>query len=246
MALHLDTANSQTVDFGNLAYMNNQSTLTICIWMKKDVAGGRVVINKGNSSTSEMAILCNTDGIVYFIMRNGSAVSATVTLDDDLWHHYAMVFDGAKSGDARCLGYIDCVDQSLSWSAAPAATTPTNTRSFFTGLFERSSLYGDGDYAEPRIYSEALASSQIITDCTGFRPEQPQGHWSLGVSSPEADYSGNNNPGTRVGTPVLPLIAGNPPIGDVWGEYASNEDGIGGVPVSGPPVGTLSMMGFGR
>lgn len=214
MAIHLASSTNDTVSFGDLAYMDGKSTLTITAWMKKDATSGRVVIGKGNTITNEMSILCNTDGNTYFIMRNGTTSIATIAFDNALWNYYAMVFDGAQAGNARCLCYINGVDQSGSWSATPAATTPTNARQFYAGLFERASIYSDGDFGEIRVYSEALTPQQIKTDYRGLIPIGTQGYWPLGLATSEPDFSGNFNYGTRNGSPAVSTQG--PPIGPAW------------------------------
>src|SRR5207247_1258608 len=125
-------------------------------------------------------------------------------------NYYAMVFDGTQSGDSnRLKGYVDGVQQSLSFGVGAIPATLGNGGNFNIGRDPYLTSFGPGYYslgsiADVQVYNRALSGSEIsqIKTAPGAVTSGLIGFWPLSSASSGPDYSGQNNNGTVYGATI--------------------------------------------
>ncbi len=237
----------QWIGCGDVASLSGVSTFTLTAWMKRTSANDPVEIYKiYNDSSDLIGITQFTDGNLYFLVYNGGASYGYVANNTTDWVHVALVFDGGETGNDRVRGYVNGALASLSYSGSFPATTDDNASDLELGRVDLSTdRFSDGCIAEVRIYTDALTLGQIKTDYTGLiAGNSLANHWRLGVADPEPCWAGSDDGGALVNTPA---IADHPPVMNPYGMDDSfiSAEFVTPTP-TGPPVGTLSMMGVGR
>jgi hypothetical protein len=166
--------NGQTIDFdgsndnvalGTLLPIQGVNKLTLSAWMKRNSAYEKVEIGKqvsGGSNT--VALEFWDDGLLYFGLSPSSAYAGGyVSLNDTAWHHVTMVFDGTQSTNAtRLKGYVDGVQQTLTFDGTVPTLTTTNTTGFNIGVL--AGAYTGGLIDDVRVYTRALSTTEVQTD----------------------------------------------------------------------------------
>jgi len=140
------------------------SEVTISAWMKRrSTAGGKYVLlgRENGAYTDALNIQMWDDGLIYFMPDNPGF--ATAASNDTNWHHVVMVFNGNLSGDSnRLKGYIDGVEQSLSYAATIPATTEVMTDPFVIGeTVPDGGSFTDGFIDDVRVYNRALSIDEV-------------------------------------------------------------------------------------
>ncbi|HSW92443.1 MAG TPA: DUF4038 domain-containing protein [Patescibacteria group bacterium] len=150
---------SDNVALGNITQINNVSQVTLATWMKRSAAGAKVFVGK-QASNQDLGIEAYSDGKIYFDMSKGSSAYGTITLNDTAWHHIALVFDGAQTGNAnRLKAYVDGVQKTLTFSGTVGTTTTTNTTAFNIG--KMSGEYSSGQVDDTWLYARALNQAEV-------------------------------------------------------------------------------------
>ena len=74
-----------------------------------------------------------------------------------------MVFDGSQTGNPnRLKGYVDGVEQSLSFNANPVpSTTPTNSAYLYIGYDNLHNISANGKIDDVRIYNRPLSAQEV-------------------------------------------------------------------------------------
>jgi len=154
------------VDLPQFDALNAASALTITSWFQRASTSAKVVVfanTRDTTATNDRTyIVAWTDGNIYFILSNGSGAYGFCAQNDALWHHVAMVFDGAQSTNAdRLKAYIDGSPVSLTFSGTIPATTWNNTATTpKIGRLEGMD-YSSGSQKDVRVYDVALTADQI-------------------------------------------------------------------------------------
>ena len=158
------------ISTGDIAEMNNVSALSISGWIKPDMASGADVIYSKDGGDGDNRILCyidvsGTDLYVEYedggINQYGKYESFTTATYQNVWTHFAIVFDGSGSANAdRLKLYLNGVNQTLAFTGTiSATTTDANGEDFLIG--RSGSDYFDGNLAQLRIYNRALSRKEI-------------------------------------------------------------------------------------
>lgn len=156
---------SDYVDMGNIPGMLGLTSFTFEAWIKRTAANDYVLLGKTGSGWYDQTSIevwnnGNVSGVFLIGAAGGDGAFAT---NDTSWHHIAYVFDGSQTGNAnRLRGYLDGVQQTLSFGGTIPATTTSDTGAFRLGLVE--GLYSNGSIDEVRIYNRALTTTEIQTD----------------------------------------------------------------------------------
>jgi prepilin-type N-terminal cleavage/methylation domain-containing protein len=162
-AVLTSAGSNQYVGVPNIAQLNGASRATIVGWMKRSVANGDVFVGEYGGGAGGFDFDADTDGNLYFELFNGgSGVQPTVALNDTNWHHIALVYDGTQSGNAaRMKGYVDGVQQTLTFGGTVPATIPILAVQFQMGNYStRTTSAGMADAV--RVYSRALSTAEIL------------------------------------------------------------------------------------
>lgn len=102
-----------------------KSLLTVAAWIKRGPSGEAAWISrKGVSDLTSVLIGPHTsaDGKAFFWVANGFDSYGTTPVAGNDWHYYCMVYDGSQAGNAKVLGYVDGIQQTLTYSG----TLPTS------------------------------------------------------------------------------------------------------------------------
>ncbi len=160
---------SDTADYGDVNNKFDSVTkLTVTAWFKKPSVGGKVYIaTKGsgaNATRFELSAL--TDGLIYFVVRNGVLSTASTYSNDTNWHHVALVFDGTQTGNAnRLKGFIDGTARALTFSnTVPSSTGNYGTAKLYSGYHEWFNLYSAGYVDQMRVFDYPLTAAQVANN----------------------------------------------------------------------------------
>ena len=100
------------VDIGDIPDVNDIARVTLAAWIKRDALGAPVLLGKQTGGGRDLSIRAAADGRLYAGVGNGLTASGSVLLNDTLWHHVALVFDGTLLGNANRLKiYVDGVQR---------------------------------------------------------------------------------------------------------------------------------------
>ena len=193
---------------------------TIAFWFQSgNVNSGPSYIAEGNGSGQWAIIYGYTAKQIQFY--NGGAVMANtgITIADTNWHHVAYRKDasGSSSWDMFLDGTKTIINSSIAFSLPAVA-------SFYLLNADNSESPCQCSIGDMVIYNSAIPDSEVQALAAGNRPgftAPPQLYWPLsGTSSQEPDASGNNHPGTVLGSiqsvpgpPYVPLARRTVPTG---------------------------------
>ncbi|MFA6341166.1 MAG: LamG-like jellyroll fold domain-containing protein [Candidatus Paceibacterota bacterium] len=156
------------INLGDMPSVENQSALTVSLWMKATTLSTlKFLIGKAGSTLAEscFAIETGTAGEKLIFGLNSATdnyaqtVSGVITAGS--WHHVAMVFDGTQTGNTnRLRGYVNGVLLNLVYNLTiPTVTLSTNSDLHIGS--SNSTRYFNGLIDDVRIYQSALSSSEI-------------------------------------------------------------------------------------
>lgn len=133
---------------------------SVIMTMRATASGNLCGGGKGSSNSLRWELVKYSDGNVYYLICNGGVTYGSVAFTDALWHTYAMVYNGAGSGNAgRLQGYVDGRPRTLSFSGTIPATTASVANTFGIGRIPGDVLYyATGHIAATWIYSRALSA----------------------------------------------------------------------------------------
>ncbi len=143
------------------------SALTISMWFKRGAAGAVLQTGQDSSGVDTLGIATGSDGKVYFDLSPtaGFAEGGTtaVTANDTNWHLATLVYDGTQAGNAaRLKGYIDGVQQALTFTGSAVPATSTNNAQLYYIGGEGGSDVDYGTIDDVRIYSRALSAADVV------------------------------------------------------------------------------------
>ena len=147
---------------------------TVAAWIKYPNQPGSspnefdAIVSYGNNTTSNRWTfrVSDTGAITPYQLRleaSGGGVNAPTLLNDDAWHHVAVVQSGGTLGTVSL--YVDGALQSVAYNgggAALAINTVTGANTLTIGGSLHSAAYNFlGSIDEVRMYDEALTQSQV-------------------------------------------------------------------------------------
>ena len=212
----LDFGGTDYIDCGVVSAVENVSSFSMSVWVYPTNGSLKSVI--GNWGNPYVGVEIGTSsGAVYFTVDSdtgGSGYGATPSgLSNSNWAHLVLVFDGSGSGDSgRLKGYINGVEQTLSYTGTIPATTAAPNRAFRIG----DQHVGNGligNISNAAIFNSALTSTQVSTLFNFGTPEtaisfSPTSWWKLDnlitglLDSGSASNNGTNNGTAQVNTSV--------------------------------------------
>lgn len=143
------------------------STNTTAVWIKAETDASiyRILFSDETGSAGYSCYLDETTGILICRFNYDVYLTSGVALNDNTWHHVALVIDNST---ATATIYVDgtarqSASATLSPSSAPlrlGALAGNSVNYLFKGLMD-----------DVRIYSSALAASEIATLAAGGGPE---------------------------------------------------------------------------
>ena len=145
---------------------------------------GTFIICLQNSSTEVFSAL-RTDG-----GRNAEVSTGTPAANDGRWHHVALVYDPAKTGEDLVVSYLDGVKLPTSGSYTDSNLWMIRDNSFFVGARANYQLYATAEFDDVRIMPYALSPSEFQKAPS---VNAPVAHWNFGSATPLVDITGNGN-----------------------------------------------------
>ena len=142
-----------------------QTALTLSYWNKRSSLEGAIGQDNGGTSNTRISIAPWDDGNVYFsIGSDTSDDDGYIVLTDTNWHLYTMVFDGTGVGNVgRLHGYLDGVEQTLTFQGTIASHTTSTATTFQVGDGLSNQTSFSGYYDDIRIYDRALTAAEVAT-----------------------------------------------------------------------------------
>ncbi|MDB4780191.1 LamG domain-containing protein [Planctomycetota bacterium] len=206
----LDFGGTDYIDCGVVSAVENVSSFSMSVWVYPTNGALKSII--GNWGNPYVGVEIGTSsGAVYFTVDSdtgGSGYGATPSgLSNSNWAHLVLVFDGSGSGDSgRLKGYINGVEQTLSYTGTIPATTAAPNRAFRIG----DQHVGNGligNISNAAVWNTPLSASQALTLFNFGAPEtnisfNPTHWWKLdnlttGIQdSGSASNNGTNNGAT--------------------------------------------------
>jgi len=142
-----------------------KTALTMSYWNRRSSLEGAIGQDSGGTSNTRISIAPWDDGNVYFSIGSGTSDDdGYFVLADTNWHLYTMVFDGTGAGNAERLhGYLDGVEQSLTFQGTIASETTSTATMFVVGDGLSNQTSFGGYYDDIRIYDRALTAQEVAT-----------------------------------------------------------------------------------
>ena len=186
--------------------LNNATTVSVALWIKTTDTNGRILQKQISDSWSTIAVLL-LSGSIYFGVQNSGINQypqwiTSSTVNDGNWHHIVCVFskNAINSSDAQI--YIDGALATTSYTAN------NYTSAFLLEEVSSNLVFGvrpvtltdplAGNIKDVRIYSSALAQSDITKLCNGQESTAvPVAQWRLNDGS---GTNANDEIGTNDGT----------------------------------------------
>ncbi len=159
------SGSNQYVNYGDLTFLNAVSAFTIMFWINQDVLDViSYIFQKRADDSNRIEIRTLVAGDIIFVLNNGGTKYAFFDLSTLVaagsWHHMAMVFDGARTGNSnRLIVYVDGSPVTLAFAGAMPATTVDLAGE--DAIIGRSSRSFDGQLKDWRIFSRALSVGEI-------------------------------------------------------------------------------------
>lgn len=151
------------VNVGDIPEVNSAAAFTLSWWARTDVAGANYLLGGKGGSYIGLYVYANASGDFTVCIDDGdygvlSAYTSLITLGK--WHHYAVVYSGAATGNAaRCILYIDGTARTLSFTGTIPATTAD--LSGMDALISTAAPGWWGAVRDFRVYSAALSAASI-------------------------------------------------------------------------------------
>lgn len=192
--------------------------MTITCWVQTTsvVNNGRIIAKRTAPSGSNLGYEFYSNSNGYFatnLRHSGSNVApntfSTVKINDNAWHHLAMVVDATGSKTVK--NYIDGV---LVGTGPNGTNTFAGTETFanavalFIGKANDNTLYWPGKIDDVRIWNKAFTAAEVQADKSAVvngPTTNLLAAWNFenvtGTDVP--DISGNNHPGTLFGNATV-------------------------------------------
>jgi len=165
-ALFFDGVNNEYIECGDILDFEKTDTFTLESWIKTNETDTAILWNKIPLSNENGYSGFINNGKINFNIRTDASnyirKNSVVAVNDDVWHHVAVTYDGSSTA-AGIKIYIDGVlDSSASVQETGTLTTTTNSDPFKIGIRSTSVLEWDGYIDEVVVYDYVKKSFDII------------------------------------------------------------------------------------
>jgi hypothetical protein len=223
---------AEVLTMSTFSKLSGINKFTVIGWVKSKpvVAGGACQLIDWTVNTANRVIVAlynNSD--IYINICNGAIRFASIRIvDNNRWHHYAIVYNGEGAVDTDKLKlYIDGVQKTLSYIGPLPSSLPVQSPSLLIGKDAAAGVFSKEYIAKIFIDNTVFIQSQINSDYADFlnstQTYKPTSGWikpkptSLNENGLVAAYnmtiqkgkvydiSGNNNTGTPSGRALSTL-----------------------------------------
>lgn len=116
--------------------------------------------------------------------------TGTPAANDGHWHHAAMVYDPAKTGEDLLVTYLDGVKLPVNGTDTKSTLSLLCDASFFVGGRANYTLWATAEFDDVRIMPYALSPDEFLKAPS---VNAPVAHWKFGSETPLVDATGNGN-----------------------------------------------------
>lgn len=171
-AIKLDGVDDQIVTSAAITNIRGNADFTIEAWIK--TAGANVAImvcSNGNSAwdVGEKAWYLTSTGVINLVGRNNGFIYGSVAVNDNLWHHVAVVWDYISGATNNGVGkmYVDGVERTGTSTTSLYNGTQADVGVFRFGIpnygvaDEVPTNWYNGSLDEIRVWNVARTAAQI-------------------------------------------------------------------------------------
>ena len=168
------TATNQQI-FGTYSIQKNKSKFSMAGWMRRPSSLTHQVFGFVDSAQHYFGPYHFNDNVMYFLAANGSTAYGSSAQNITGWNHWAMSFDGTKTGNAnRLKGYLNGSPLTLTFLGTIQSTTSNNALSdvFRIGRAQYNGNWSTGNFAEIGMWQEVLSGSDVAALASGMTPDK--------------------------------------------------------------------------
>ena len=146
-----------------LGPIDGASKLSIHYWVKVD-SSDIAVVGGGASGGSRIHLLKFSNNNLIAVVANGAGTLGFCSFNgfENTKALVSLVFDGTLTGNEnRCKLYINAIQQTLSFQGTIRPTIPNESSDFRINSYEITGEFGQADYNEIVITTDASTPSQI-------------------------------------------------------------------------------------
>jgi len=139
----LGSGGTQYMNHGSVTELQGASKVTVECSMQRSSLADHASITKmiGSDWNNRFELAHWSDHNVYASVNNGALAYGTYYLPDANMHHYMMIFDGTKAGNAnRLILIVDGIQRTLSFTGIIPATVSSRVSDLMVGANPTSSL----------------------------------------------------------------------------------------------------------
>lgn len=158
---YIELSTNDLVDGGDLDELDSVSQFTFEVHLNIQTLNAFTqIINKQLNSTNRLQLQIDNGKIVCIVANGSNSYRQTgYVLEEDVWYHIAMVFDGNQStNEDRLKLYVD--GEELNLSGSGSGTLPSVTPSTSASIVLGDNTF-DGFVDEVRVWDTALSQSDI-------------------------------------------------------------------------------------
>lgn len=180
MALDFVSGDPRIV-IGRVPEVESATAMTFAVWLRSDqTSADAAIVVRGAAFDSNAAWVLYRDEVAYVSGRTNTLAaqvrtdvgllrieSASDAMNDNNWHHVALVFEAGAANGLRM--YIDGAVDPYSTSTVGHANVSSSTNYVHLG-FASGSIAFDGAMADVAIWDTALGEAAIAQLAAGFSP----------------------------------------------------------------------------
>jgi len=155
-------ATTQFLSINPIAYLQALPAATmVLLFRTSTVAAGRRIA----TSTNTGGFQWGQNGTQWVGQFSGASFTVDNHIADTNFHHIALTFDGAQTGNTnRLKARLDGSDTPITYTTNVNATTSAAASTFYGGLDQTgNSGYWQGDIGELMIWTRALTVSELLS-----------------------------------------------------------------------------------
>ena len=221
-SMTFDTS-SEYVSFGNIFNFVPTNTFSFSFWFKKNGGSDTYAISKFSGSIGYNIQVLNTGVIQFWFAQDFTnrmeVESSTSGLDDNIWHHIAVTYDGSGNASGVSI-YIDGSADTTNIVADNVGPSTTNSKSFNISSYNDGAIgHFGGKIDDVAVYDKELTSSEVATIYNSGAPND------LTVNGPSSNLLGYWGMGDDliVSTPIDTWFT---PSNVIWNNEGSNHSWI--------------------
>jgi hypothetical protein len=157
---------------GTTTVAKNLTNFSMAAWINRPSLGTLQAVGFIESLNNYLGIYCPGNNTFQFLNANGGTAYAQVNSNLTGFNHIAFTFNGTGSGNAnRLKGYINGINQNLSFLGNPIPTTTSNSsglENFRIGRVQATGEWSTGSFAEIGMWKTTLTAEEIASLAKGM------------------------------------------------------------------------------